>query len=130
MGVPELRNYDDLARHAVEVRDRGFRALKTNILPMVDGKLSSYVPGFGRTAGLAGAELGQPADARRDGAAGGDPRRGRARTWGSISISTSTSRPRGLSASPRADRFSLSLLKEYRAELLSVNDQKSFTGYP
>jgi galactonate dehydratase len=51
MGVPELRTYDDLARHAAEVRDRGFRALKTNILPMADGRLSSYVPGFGRTAG-------------------------------------------------------------------------------
>ena len=51
MGVPELRNYDDLARHAQEVRDRGFKALKTNILPFIDGKLASYVPGFGRTAG-------------------------------------------------------------------------------
>ncbi len=51
MGVPELRNYDDLARHAIEVRDRGFRALKTNILPFVDGRLASYVPGFGRTPG-------------------------------------------------------------------------------
>lgn len=51
MGVPELRTYDDLARHAVEVRDRGFRALKTNILPLSDGKLGSYVPGFGRTVG-------------------------------------------------------------------------------
>jgi L-alanine-DL-glutamate epimerase-like enolase superfamily enzyme len=51
MGVPELRGYDDLARHAVEVRERGFRALKTNILPMGDGRLSSYVPGFGRTPG-------------------------------------------------------------------------------
>lgn len=51
MGVPELRNYDDLAKHAQEVRDQGFRALKTNILPMADGRLSSYVPGFGRHAG-------------------------------------------------------------------------------
>jgi galactonate dehydratase len=51
MGVPELRTYDDLARHAQEVRDLGFRALKTNILPVVDGRLSSYVPGFGRSAG-------------------------------------------------------------------------------
>jgi galactonate dehydratase len=51
MGVPELRNYDDLARHAREVRDRGFRALKTNILPLADGRLGSYVPGFGRTVG-------------------------------------------------------------------------------
>ncbi len=54
MGVPELRNYDDLARHAIEVRDRGFKALKTNILPFIDGKLSSYVPGFGRTPGWPG----------------------------------------------------------------------------
>jgi L-alanine-DL-glutamate epimerase-like enolase superfamily enzyme len=51
MGVPELRSYDDLAKHAVEVRDRGFRALKTNILPMADGKVGSYVPGFGRNPG-------------------------------------------------------------------------------
>src|SRR6202012_3654704 len=51
MGVPELRSYDDLARHAVEVRDRGFRALKTNVLPMVDGRVGSYVPGFGRNPG-------------------------------------------------------------------------------
>jgi galactonate dehydratase len=51
MGVPGLLTYDDLARHAQEVRDRGFRALKTNILPMADGRLSSYVPGFGRNTG-------------------------------------------------------------------------------
>jgi galactonate dehydratase len=51
MGVPPLRDYDDLARHAREVKERGFRALKTNILPLVDGKLASYVPGFGRTPG-------------------------------------------------------------------------------
>ena len=51
MGVPELRTFDDLAEHAVEVRNRGFRALKTNILLLADGRLSSYVPGFGRTQG-------------------------------------------------------------------------------
>jgi galactonate dehydratase len=51
MGVPPLETYDDLARHAQEVRDRGFRALKTNILPMIDGRLGSFVPGFGRTPG-------------------------------------------------------------------------------
>jgi galactonate dehydratase len=51
MGVPELRDYNDLARHAQEVQQRGFRALKTNIMPVVDGKLTSYVPGFGRTEG-------------------------------------------------------------------------------
>jgi galactonate dehydratase len=51
MRVPELLSYDLLAAHAVEVRNRGFRALKTNILPLADGRLSSYTPGFGRTAG-------------------------------------------------------------------------------
>jgi galactonate dehydratase len=51
MGVPPLHSYDDLARHAREVKDRGFRALKTNIL-LSDGKtLASFNPGFGRTAG-------------------------------------------------------------------------------
>ena len=52
MGVPALTSYDDLARHAQEVQKLGFRALKTNIIPFVDGKLSSYVPGFGRTPGF------------------------------------------------------------------------------
>ena len=51
MGVPPLSSYDDLARHAREVKDRGFRALKTNIIPVNDGVLSGYVPGFGRTPG-------------------------------------------------------------------------------
>ena len=51
MGVPELKDYDDLARHVQEVMERGFRALKTNILPMDDGRLSGYVPGFGRSPG-------------------------------------------------------------------------------
>lgn len=51
MGVPPLNGYDDLARHAREVRERGFRALKTNIL-LSDGRtLTSFNPGFGRTAG-------------------------------------------------------------------------------
>ncbi len=51
MGVPALRSYDDLARHASEVKGRGFRALKTNTLPIGDDELVSYNPGFGRTAG-------------------------------------------------------------------------------
>jgi L-alanine-DL-glutamate epimerase-like enolase superfamily enzyme len=51
MGVPPLHSYDDLARHAEEVKARGFKALKTNIL-LSDGKtLSSFTPGFGRTTG-------------------------------------------------------------------------------
>jgi len=51
MGVPALHSYDDLAHHAEEVKGRGFKALKTNIL-LSDGKtLSSFTPGFGRTPG-------------------------------------------------------------------------------
>ena len=37
MGVPPLHSYDDLARHAEEVKRAGFRALKTNIIPMEGG---------------------------------------------------------------------------------------------
>ncbi len=33
LGVPQLRSYDDLARVGEEVQRRGFKALKTNILP-------------------------------------------------------------------------------------------------
>ena len=51
MGVPPLRDYDDLARHAQEVKGLGFKALKTNIMPYENGALSGYVPGFGRTHG-------------------------------------------------------------------------------
>jgi len=51
MGVPPLHSYDDLASHAAEVKARGFKALKTNIL-LSDGKtLASFNPGFGRTSG-------------------------------------------------------------------------------
>src|SRR6202789_1123684 len=41
MGVPELRTYDDLARHAAEVKRAGFRALKTNIIPIPDAPTTS-----------------------------------------------------------------------------------------
>lgn len=49
--LPALDTYDDLARHAAEVKAMGFRCLKTNIFRWRDGKLHPYVPGFGRTAG-------------------------------------------------------------------------------
>lgn len=51
MGVPPVNSYEALAAHAGEVKARGFKALKTNILPMVDGKPASFTPGFGRTPG-------------------------------------------------------------------------------
>ncbi len=51
LGVAELRSYDDLARHGAEIRDRGFKALKTNLMPSVAGRLTGFAPGFGRTPG-------------------------------------------------------------------------------
>ena len=51
MGVRPIANYDDLAKHAQEVKAMGFKGLKTNILPFEDGKLSSFGPGFGRGPG-------------------------------------------------------------------------------
>jgi L-alanine-DL-glutamate epimerase-like enolase superfamily enzyme len=51
LGVPPIRSYDDLAKHTSEVKARGFRALKTNILPFANGTLNSFTPGFGRTPG-------------------------------------------------------------------------------
>ena len=61
MGVPPLTSYDELARHAEDVKARGFRALKTNILPAdAAGKLVPFSPGFGPQRRLARAQLGQP----------------------------------------------------------------------
>ncbi len=51
MGVPPLLTYDDLARHGEEIRKSGFKALKTNILPMIGDKLGSFTPGFAYTSG-------------------------------------------------------------------------------
>jgi L-alanine-DL-glutamate epimerase-like enolase superfamily enzyme len=51
MGVAEVRSYDDLARLGEEARDRGFKAMKTNILPSADGRLVGFAPGFGWTPG-------------------------------------------------------------------------------
>ncbi len=51
LGVPQLKTYDDMARHAVEVKELGFKALKTNIARFANGQLNSFTPGFGRTPG-------------------------------------------------------------------------------
>ena len=51
VGVPPLRDYDDIAALGAEVKRRGFKALKTNILPFDGEKLVSFGPGFGRTPG-------------------------------------------------------------------------------
>ncbi|MFO1069681.1 MAG: mandelate racemase/muconate lactonizing enzyme family protein [Geminicoccaceae bacterium] len=52
MGVAPLRNYDDIAELGAEVKRRGFKALKTNIMPPGEGgRLTYYAPGFGRAPG-------------------------------------------------------------------------------
>ena len=52
VGVPPLRNYDDIAALGAEVKRRGFKALKTNILPFDGKKLTNFGPGFGRSPGF------------------------------------------------------------------------------
>ena len=51
VGVQPLRTYDDVAALGAEVKRRGFKALKTNILPFDGEKLTNFGPGFGRTPG-------------------------------------------------------------------------------
>jgi L-alanine-DL-glutamate epimerase-like enolase superfamily enzyme len=49
--LPEMMDYDALAKHAAEVKAAGFHCLKTNIFPLRDGVLTPFNPGFGRTGG-------------------------------------------------------------------------------
>src|SRR6201992_1265562 len=46
LGVPPLRTYDDVAVLGAEVKRRGFKALKTNIMPFDGEKLVSFGQGF------------------------------------------------------------------------------------
>jgi galactonate dehydratase len=50
LGTP-VRTLDDVAALGAEVKRRGFKALKTNVLIMEDGRLANFQPGFGRTPG-------------------------------------------------------------------------------
>lgn len=51
IGVPALRNLDDVEKLGSRVRERGFTALKTNIFLFDQAQPEMYMPGFGRTAG-------------------------------------------------------------------------------
>jgi galactonate dehydratase len=51
VGVKPLRTYDDISELGAEVKRRGFKALKTNILPFDGEKLTNFGPGFGRSPG-------------------------------------------------------------------------------
>ncbi len=51
MGVPALRNLDDVRELGAHVRDQGFSALKTNIFLFDEDTPKLYMPGFGRSPG-------------------------------------------------------------------------------
>jgi galactonate dehydratase len=51
VGARPIRTYDDLAVMGEEVKAKGFKALKTNILAFDGEKLVGFSPGFGRTPG-------------------------------------------------------------------------------
>jgi galactonate dehydratase len=51
VGTPQARTYDDIAALGKEVKARGFKALKTNILAFDGEKLVGFGPGAGRTPG-------------------------------------------------------------------------------
>jgi L-alanine-DL-glutamate epimerase-like enolase superfamily enzyme len=46
VGTPPVRTYDDMTKLGREVKERGFKGLKTNIALDIDGKLTQYRPGF------------------------------------------------------------------------------------
>jgi len=50
IGLPRLRSLDDVVALGRRVRERGFKALKTNIF-LFDGDPGLHMPGFGRGAG-------------------------------------------------------------------------------
>jgi galactonate dehydratase len=51
VGTPQARSYDDIAVLGKEVKAKGFKALKTNILAFDGEKLVGFGPGAGRTPG-------------------------------------------------------------------------------
>ena len=51
VGKPRAHSYDDIAALGAEVKARGFRGLKTNILASDGEKLVGFGPGAGRTPG-------------------------------------------------------------------------------
>ena len=99
MGVEPVRSLDDLVKLGKHVKERGFKALKTNIFRFDLEPPNMHQPGFGRTPG--GPELNADgADAGGDRATGWRrSARARGRTWASCSTPTSTSKPRATSRS-------------------------------
>lgn len=51
LGKPPVRTFDDVARLGEEARARGFKAVKTDLMTMVDGQLAMVRQGLSRTPG-------------------------------------------------------------------------------
>jgi galactonate dehydratase len=51
VGSSPVRTYDDVSALGAEVKRKGFKGLKTNILPFDGERLVSFGPGFGRSPG-------------------------------------------------------------------------------
>lgn len=51
VGAPPLKSYDDVAKHAEEIRKLGFKGMKTNIMAWDGERLASFGGGFGRAPG-------------------------------------------------------------------------------
>ena len=98
---PAVRTVDDLEAAAREARDRGYKAIKCNLLVFDENGGRQYTPGSARGPGHP--ELNLPGgDARRaDRTAHRAARGRRPRASASRSISTSTTRPKASAASPR-----------------------------
>ena len=101
VGVKPLRTYDDIAALGAEVKAKGFKALKTNILPFDGEKLTNFGPGFGRTPGHPELNCDRDTLAVRCATSSPPSARAPAPTWACISTSTTTSRPRATCRSPR-----------------------------
>ena len=78
MGVPALNSYDDLARHAEEVKRARLPRAEDQHHPDRERQDHLLRAWLRPHAGLAGTELGQQAAARAERSARGNPRRGRA----------------------------------------------------
>jgi galactonate dehydratase len=52
LNLSPVKRIEQLQEVGAEVRNRGFRALKTNIMMIEDGNLGIFRPGFGSTAGF------------------------------------------------------------------------------
>lgn len=52
MGTPPVKTFADVARLGAEARERGFKAVKTDLVRLVDGELTMVRQGLARTPGF------------------------------------------------------------------------------